>query len=668
MQLLLGKCLRVPEGQRGKQKERLLAQHVQRLQGRGAEPDVVDFSAVCRALGNNKGAWQATLEVFFGASIASVELNGIICNVVLRSLTHSDKWKRAAKLARLSATRQIEPDVVSFNTVAGGYRSGWLWTATCETFAQMRWVSTQASIATHQGACAALQQAPHWLTQCQLLAHFMAKSKLELDIDSYNSEASLMARPDTWQHALRWLLAAVEGGVQSDVVSCNVACNAVAKASHWSESLVRLASSRSMQLELDIVTLSCVGEALKAQGVQWMKALSLPEVAACASLVVNAFMRNAVVSAHRTWQRCLLAARSMHSAAKDDYFTSCSSMRTCVEGTAWAAALSTLEGLSASSNEVDVVGFSVLLPVRFPGGGWMRNVNLLRSMQQAMISPDGVSMLTVGTLMRKSGAWEEAAAFAGSLQRTGLRVSVVEYSPTLQEGSQPMWQAVLSATSQAAGEGCGWSSDAICELVKASAEETLWCAALGATRRLEEDFAATEGEPKRKVCNALLAAYEGETNGWSQAMNELERLPGRRVEPDTVSCNSLLKGLASSGAWRCSLQLLVRMSALALQGTVRGLGATLDALCRGGQSWQAVEQLLASRREGVEVDADACSTAMSGCVEQRQWAVALQLLLLTSSCRISMLTCTSSPLFAELEQQRAATALLPPLLGFVECL
>eukprot|EP00929_Paragymnodinium_shiwhaense_P078562 TRINITY_DN40741_c0_g1_i1.p2 TRINITY_DN40741_c0_g1~~TRINITY_DN40741_c0_g1_i1.p2 ORF type:complete len:170 (-),score=24.73 TRINITY_DN40741_c0_g1_i1:18-527(-) len=165
MQLLLGKCLRVPEGQRGKQKERLLAQHVQRLQGRGAEPDVVDFSAVCRALGNNKGAWQATLEVFFGASIASVELNGIICNVVLRSLTHSDKWKRAAKLARLSATRQIEPDVVSFNTVAGGYRSGWLWTATCETFALMRWVSTvhrveldAAEVYTSQVCTSRLQQ------------------------------------------------------------------------------------------------------------------------------------------------------------------------------------------------------------------------------------------------------------------------------------------------------------------------------------------------------------------------------------------------------------------------------------------------------------------------------------------------------------------------------
>mmetsp|Transcript_95011 Transcript_95011/g.171570 ORF Transcript_95011/g.171570 Transcript_95011/m.171570 type:complete len:215 (-) Transcript_95011:9-653(-) len=134
---------------------------------------------------------------------------------------------------------------------------------------------------------------------------------------------------------------------------------------------------------------------------------------------------------------------------------------------------------------------------------------------------------------------------------------------------------------------------------------------------------------------------------WGEALELLQELAPKGLEPSVITLNAALAALASGrrradqldnskeGPWGKSLHLLSRMEQQMLEPDKITYSAVISA-CEKGYQWTLALGLLgrAVGRSDVKMDVILCSAVISACEKCARWEQALQLLQKTSVVRV----------------------------------
>ncbi|CAE7606766.1 unnamed protein product [Symbiodinium natans] len=185
-----------------------------------------------------------------------------------------------------------------------------------------------------------------------------------------------------------------------------------------------------------------------------------------------------------------------------------------------------------------------------------------------------------------------------------------------EEGS--CWQRALKILEEAvAGDVYTYSS-----VVGACARAAQWQAALAT-------FHAMMGvavQPNTVTCNSLMDALASSSGQWQRAFELLSMLPLFEVQADEITWTSAIRACETCNEWVLSLAVLDRMPLLRIMPNIVSYGSAVRA-CRWSDAWPLalvlVERMLA---QSIEADLLFSNTLLSLLAKAEQWLLATDLL------------------------------------------
>ncbi|CAJ1396510.1 unnamed protein product [Effrenium voratum] len=356
-----------------------------------------------------EGQWRSVLQVLDNLRPLQLELNVIVFNIALASLS---RWQQA--LGLLCAVCQLQPDLISCNSALkpGAWQQGVglvsrmallrLAPDAISLSAVARWPSAlslaKADVVLCGSVAAAYQRASQWLASLDLLEH-MGHARVQANTVVLNSVISAAA----WQFALS-LLERMAELQMADVVSFNSAM----AVSDWAAALGLLAKMPSCSVSPDLISYSSAISAAEKGG-QWEVALSLltsvedmsPDVI-CYSSAISACEKGS------QWRMALLLLTRMGSRKVTPNLISYNSaISACEKAGQDEAALAVLAELQAQTRP-DVVSFSAALSA-LSWRRWRTAGQLLEAMRHQQIQ---LNVVALNSALAVAFSWQRALHLA----------------------------------------------------------------------------------------------------------------------------------------------------------------------------------------------------------------------------------------------------------------
>ncbi|CAE8620409.1 unnamed protein product [Polarella glacialis] len=531
-----------------------------------------------------KESWAAAVEALSAAWRHGWRCDTVTCNKAIATLGVSGRWQQGLRMVKELRSRDVRPDTVTFNSLAG---------ACCGN----RW----------------------WLALGAVLE--MQHLGLELDCFTFGTLITACGRNSYWTRALTLIFEMRLGGLQA----CNAAISACGKGS-WPQALWLLEIARCWGAGLTAVGYSAAVAAVGSGaggGNGQHEGTQAAALGRRAELTASAF-NAALTSCERA---------SIPAAALRLFQTGFSSARiapdltsfgavaaACARGGLWQAALD----LCGEAKIRQMMCGSVL---RACGSEWEQAMALLRDMKRRGVEMDSMNCEAALSVCRTAERWASCLDLISQARLSGLSPGTAGISTAMDACARSsLWEEVFQLLRPLAA--CRLQADLVClNVALASCRQgpvqfsEPWiraCAILDKMQRLGPSPDIISYNAAISSCHACMQPVP--------AIRLLSGMRHQALQPDAISFNTAVSACERGDRWRSALMLLAKSKADGLAPDIVRCNAAVSA-CEKCRKWQTALELLCDIVHGaLQLDAISLASTVTACAGSRQWSQASWLL------------------------------------------
>lgn len=407
-----------------------------------------------------------------------------------------------------------------------------------------------------------------------------------------------------------------------------------------------------------------------SQGLAWQVTLELLQAAATLPRsclderpMADTVMYNDTMSAamkSRRWQLVLAlfsqqnasaSKRSLFAAHRPNVGSYSIALKACEQGRLWDYGVHLLQDMCAANLQPNVVTYNTYISLCAQVLRWRDAMASFDRMQGERLRPSVVSYGALITACGKGDRPEKALRLLKEMGEQRLEVSVPAVSAAISACERGhLWQdavqlyaslqtdqrlpdiTVFNATISACEKGAKWE-EALCFLqaldagakdcprpvtitynavISACGKASRWDLSLRFLAHLcgEASYPKPDGITFNAAINACALSAE-----WQHALGLFASMQTYQIQPDVISCNSLLAALAQ-GPWQNSLDLLQQMPALVVEPDQLTFREALIT-CASASEWQHALQLQENmRHNSTQADIASYSVLLMECQQR----------------------------------------------------
>ncbi|CAL1139559.1 unnamed protein product [Cladocopium goreaui] len=252
--------------------------------------------------------------------------------------------------------------------------------------------------------------------------------------------------------------------------------------------------------------------------------------------------------------------------------------------TAWWLVLASLEEMTTTNIQPDVISFDTALTSVSAAKRWKCGVQLWRRLGSATVEAD--VMLHSGFMSREAtgGNWQRMVQRLQHMLCLGILPDDISYGNALSscQAAENAWPVALALSLRR------MAPRLLAPLLDACAVEVVWEEALAVLQGACDQHAAVDTFCYNALLNVLSKATQ-----WQLALGLLHSMESQNL----VSFNAALEACRLGRQWRGAVQLLQNLADYGLQGNVVSYGAAVNACERAMQWWPALQSL--QRLQGI---------------------------------------------------------------------
>eukprot|EP00435_Cladocopium_sp_Y103_P033952 s2279_g8.t1 len=587
-------------------------------------PDVVCFGS---ALGTaaRAEAWREALDMLQGLQLDSVQQNMVIINTLISAMRNHWQWALAL----------LRADLVAYNATLTSCEKGSRWVEALLLLKEVEDVKLTADVITYSAAMSACNQADQWQIALSLFTELRGL-RLRPSSVAMNAAINSLGKGKHWTKAIQTFEAMQQGHVAPDVLTFHVASSACNAAAKWRHGATVLRQLQGRRVRCDLLTYH-VSMSASASASWWRRSYqSLKELQDAGLQESSVTFNVAVAPCERTghWQDALHLLTSLPEQLPADVILYNASIDACPLWR-WRYGLALLAKAQAVSL-ADLASYAAV----------MHSAAVVAAPLQMMSEIDGLAqrlLLTEWDEMKKT--W---ATLANCLQEDGS-VGIWLKAPSLHflfgKPRRPWWNFPPDLTLMDLKQTTSH--------IQALGRLREWRSALALLQQLEQ----FQLQPSTVTHNALGNACRFQ---WQMTL----QICGANLEPDLISCNTMLNALATATFWHSSLTLLDAMWSDASTDAF-----SYNSVLRGLED-QWFRALAVMDTNGFQADLVTFTSVASSCAKALQWQsdVALLSSLQNSATEIDLITFNAlSSCFGTTDGWRKCEVLLSTVISSLRC-
>eukprot|EP00434_Breviolum_minutum_P013210 symbB.v1.2.011642.t1/scaffold789.1/size230748/3 len=533
----------------------------------------------------------------------------------------------------------------------------------------------------HRGLPASLKECNKAIHQCAQTSHWKQASALlqalgeKADLVTFNSAINACSKASQWQQALVLLSQLERRKLQASHISYNTSMDACARDSHWREALYLLRQSLS-SVRTGRKELFALNTALSAgaRGTEWRVAIGLLEQIKSrlieADEVTFKWLQNAC--GEHQWKIAVAAMISVPGMFSSHSWLPPFGMAATAQ---WPEILRRLQ----HAVKVDAVSISSISSTLAQSQEWRQSLSSLRLMVRKEIREEPMVSTAVVVSLGKGLQWQHGMAY---LQRANVgTVDAYTMSASILSCGGLSWQSAMLLLHEAHAYKVKMNVMIYGAAMSACEQSGCWQMALGLLSHMGRhsiwDSKASlihfcvAIEANLVVYNTALSAC-GTGMAWQKALQLFEDMDCH-FHVDVVTTSSLMHACVLGSQWPLALKVLEDLPGRSLQPTSITFGTAIGA-CEDEGHWQlAIHLLEEQQRSNLPVSTLEWNSAISACEKGLAWQEGLHLFRQTEADSITYSASIRLCERASLWQNAVAflrdmqnSQMLPPLVTYLD--